>query len=351
MHDPFDLHPNDELISKNHNMVADVVVGLQFGDEGKGKVTHQLVRNGDYTHVVRFNGGCNAGHTIYHEGRKFVTHHIPAGVFYGVRSIIGPGCVVNPKQLFKEIKDLEDGGINVRKHLKIAANAHVITDFHVAEDSRDEAIGTTKTGNGPAYRDKYARKGVMAVEIPELEGMIIDMYTELHDNPEFDKIEILCEGAQGFGLDIDWGEYPFVTSSHCTTAGVIANGIPHKVIRDVWGVAKVYETYVGAKDFEDDSDETFAQIREVGSEFGATTGRPRQVSWMSVDMIKKSVKINGVNKLVFNKTDILEEVGVWCIYDGMDSYGFTDSESFEQWLMREIDEPEIIIFSRSPEKI
>tara|TARA_Y100000592_G_C5473145_1_gene320683 strand:- start:2379 stop:3434 length:1056 start_codon:yes stop_codon:yes gene_type:complete len=351
MHNPFDLHPEDKLIMKDCNMIADVVVGLQYGDEGKGKVTHQLARNGNYTHVVRFNGGCNAGHTIYHEGKKFVTHHIPAGVFYGIRSVIGPGCVVNPKKLFEEIEDLESGGIDVKSHLKIAANAHVITDFHIAEDSKDKNIGTTKTGNGPAYRDKYARKGVMASEIPSLSDMIVDMYSEIHDNPEFEKVEILCEGAQGFGLDIDWGEYPFVTSSHCTTAGVISNGIPHTSIRDVWGVAKVYETYVGAKDFEDDSELAFDLIRNIGSEFGATTGRPRQVSWLSADMVKRSIKVNGVNKVVFNKADILDEVGSWCIHDGMDSHNFQNSEDFEQWILREIDEPDLIIFSRSPEKI
>lgn len=331
-------------------MIADVVVGLQFGDEGKGKVTHQLVRNGNYTHVVRFNGGCNAGHTIYHNGKKFVTHHIPAGVFYGIKSIIGPGCVVNPKKLKQEINTLESGGINVRDHLKIASNAHVITDFHVAEDRLDTDIGTTKTGNGPAYRDKYARKGVTAIEIPEFSDMIIDMYTELHENPELTKVEVLCEGAQGFGLDIDWGEYPFVTSSHCTTSGVISNGIPHNSIRDVWGVAKVYETYVGAKRFEEEN-EIFDQIREVGSEFGATTGRPRQVSWLSMDMIKRSSKINGVNKIVFNKTDILEEVGVWRVSDGMNFYDFDNSSAMERWIEEQLEDPDFIIFSRSPEKI
>jgi len=331
-------------------MIADVVVGLQFGDEGKGKVTHQLVRNGNYTHVVRFNGGCNAGHTIYHEGKKFVTHHIPAGVFYGIKSVIGPGCVVNPKQLFKEIKELESNGIEVHSLLKIAANAHVITDFHVAEDKKDVDIGTTKTGNGPAYRDKYARKGVMAVELPEFDDFIIDMYSEFHENPDFDQIEVLCEGAQGFGLDIDWGEYPFVTSSHCTTAGVVANGIPHTAIRDVWGVAKVYETYVGAKDFED-PDPVFAQIREVGAEFGATTGRPRQVSWMSMDLLRRSIKINGANKVVFNKADILDEVGTWCVYDGMDAQNFDSADEMESWVITELSDPDVIVFSRSKDEI
>ena len=113
----------------------------------------------------------------------------------------------------------------------------------------------------------------------------------------------------------------------------------------------MYETYVGAKDFEDETDEVFAQIREAGSEFGATTGRPRQVSWMSIDMIKKSIKINGANKVVFNKADILDRVGVWCVYEGMDAHNFDSSEDMEQWILHEIDEPEILIFSRSPEEI
>ena len=161
-------------------MIADVVVGLQYGDEGKGKVAHQLARNGNYTHVLRFNGGCNAGHTIYHEGKKFVTHHIPCGVFYGIPSIIGPGCVINVDKLYAEIEELESNGINVTDYLMIAENAHVITDFHFAEDRHEEKIGTTRTGNGPAYRDKYARKGVLAVELPELDEFIIDIFEELH---------------------------------------------------------------------------------------------------------------------------------------------------------------------------
>ena len=174
-------------------MIADVVVDLQYGDCGKGKVAHHLCREGNYTHVIRYNGGCNAGHTIFHEGVKFVTHHIPCGVFFGVKSVIGPGCVVNVDQLFKEIRQLQDYDIDVSKYLRIASNAHVITDFHLAEDKKDTKIGTTKRGNGPAYRDKYARRGVRAVQCPELAPYVIDMYTELYNNEEFDNVEILFE--------------------------------------------------------------------------------------------------------------------------------------------------------------
>jgi adenylosuccinate synthase len=333
-------------------MIADVVVGLQFGDEGKGKVTHQLAKNGNYTHVVRYNGGCNAGHTIFHKGHKFVTHHIPCGVFFGIRSIIGPGCVINVKKLFDEIEYLEKSGIKVRDLLKIASNAHIITDFHQAEDSKDTLIGTTRTGNGPAYRDKYARRGVRAIECVALEEFIIDMYTELHENPEFEEVCVLCEGAQGFGLDIDWGDYPFVTSSHCTTSGAISNGIPHTSIRDVWGVAKVYETYVGAKSFENDEKEIFGEIRDAGSEFGATTGRPRQVDWMTLEMLQRALKLNGVTKAIFNKADILEKVGVWSVYSGMDEISFKSSDDMEAWLSGELEDYcDFLVFSRSPDKI
>ena len=149
-------------------MIADIVLGLTHGDEGKGKVTHHLCKNKDYTHVIRYNGGCNAGHTIFHGGKKFITHHIPCGVFYGIKSIIGPGCVINPKKFLEEIDNLEKNGISAKSLVRIAENAHVITDFHLAQDGKDEEIGTTKRGNGPAYRDKYARKGIRACDVPEL---------------------------------------------------------------------------------------------------------------------------------------------------------------------------------------
>ena len=184
-------------------MISDIVVDLQYGDCGKGKVTHHLCKTGEYTHVIRYNGGCNAGHTIFHRGKKFITHHIPAGVFFGIRSIIGPGCVVNVEQFFKEIKELKEGGIDTDGLVFIAKNAHIITQNHIDEEAKEAKIGTTKRGNGPAYRDKFARTGVRAEDVPELRSYLIDLYEELHErcgNPI-----ILFEGAQGFGLDIDWG--------------------------------------------------------------------------------------------------------------------------------------------------
>lgn len=328
-------------------MIADVVVGLQYGDEGKGKVTHQLARSGDYTHVLRFNGGCNAGHTIYHEGKKFVTHHIPCGVFYGIPSIIGPGCVINPEKLYSEIKSLEEHGINVSDCLMIAENAHVITDSHVEEDSKDAKIGTTKTGNGPAYRDKHERVGVLAREREDLKKWCVDVYEVLHCGDS--ENVVLCEGAQGFGLDIDWGDYPYVTSSSCTVAAVIQSGVPHSAIRDVWGVAKVYETYVGAKKFEGDS-EICDRIRKTGSEFGATTGRPRQVNWLDVDTLQKSARINGVTKIILNKADILDSIGVWITKNREGVNEFASAADMENQISDLFAGVEVI-FSRSPEEI
>ena len=312
-------------------MIADVVVDLQYGDCGKGKIAHALCRNENYTHVIRYNGGCNAGHTIYHNGKKFITHHIPCGVFFGIKSIIGPGCVVHVDTFLEEIDNLEAEGIPARDLVSIASNAHLITDFHRIEDQKDEQIGTTKRGNGPAYRDKYARRGVRAMEDPRLQDFIISMYHELYENEDFKDIKILFEGAQGFGLDPDWGDYPYVTSSHCTVGSAVLNGVSPHVIRNIWGVAKIYETYVGAKDFEG-PDEVFDDIREIGEEYGSTTGRARQINWLDFDFLKMAARINGINKIVFNKMDVLEEVNSWCLYDGPNLYQFGTREDIELWL-------------------
>lgn len=294
-------------------MIADIILGLSFGDEGKGKVTNSLLKNGGYTHCVRFNGSHNAGHTIYKDGKKLVTHAIPTGVVQGIKSIIGPGCVVNTGLLEEEIKELESAGINARDLLFVDKRVNLITGEHLHEDSRDTKIGTTKRGNGPAYRDKYARKGLRFED--GLRGFnSIDIYEEFfNDRPD---AKVLFEGAQGFNLDIDWGDYPYVTSSHCTTGGAILNGIPPQSVRKVIGVAKAYDTYVGAKQFEPDL-QVLRDIRKIGSEFGATTGRPRQVNFLNLTNLIKAVRINGVSELVINKTDILQEVNCWkVITDG-----------------------------------
>lgn len=300
--------------------ILDVIVDLQYGDSGKGKVAHHLVRTKKYTHVLRYNGGCNAGHTIFHKGKKFVTHHIPAGVFFGVTSVIGSGCVIDPVQFFKELKELEAGGIKTKGKIFIAKNAHVITEAHKREDrKKGGGIGTTGRGNGPAYRDKYGRTGVRAKNVKSLKPYLVDLYEEFDRNKK--KIVVLGEGAQGFGLDIDWGDYPYVTSSHCTVAGALLNGFPASAVRNVWGVAKIYETYVGSKKFQP-TGRVFDDIADKGEEFGATTGRRRQVNWLNLQTLERAIRMNGVTHVVLNKIDILNRVGVWKAIDGKKTLSF-----------------------------
>lgn len=326
---------------------ADVILDMQQGDCGKGKISNQLAKSGIYTHVVRFNGSNNAGHTIYYENKKLVTHSIPAGVIHGIKSIIGPGCVINVENFFKELQELEEAGISTYGLISIATNAHVITDSHIEEDSRETKIGTTKKGNGPAYRDKYDRKGIRASSISALKPYLVDIFEEFYGNVE---CSILFEGAQGFYLDIDWGDYPYVTSSHCTVGSAIMNGVPPQKIRRIYGAAKIYETYVGSKKFEPD-DAVFKKIRELGNEFGATTGRPRQCNWLNLNNLQKAIQINGVTDLVFSKMDVLENVGEWSIYHNEKKLDFSNEKETTEYIIENLNPMLRIYWSSSPIEI
>jgi adenylosuccinate synthase len=335
-----------------HVIRTDIIVDLQYGDCGKGKVAHYLCAETPYTHVLRYNGGANAGHTIFHKGKKFVTHQIPAGVFFGIPSVVGNGCVLDPIQFFDEIRMLEEGGVATEGKIFVAENAHIVTKEHREEDARESArIGTTARGNGPAYRAKYARTGTRAKEIEGLKPFLVDLYQEWYEKGD---VYVLAEGAQGFGLDIDWGDYPFVTSSHCTAAGALLNGLPHTSIGDVWGVAKVYETYVGSKKFQPEG-EVFDKMGDVGEEFGATTGRRRQTNWMNMQTLEKAVRMNGVTKLVFNKADVLDTVGAWAVIDRGSVVPFKDGETMQHFVRERMKGLGVlennVFFSTSKERI
>jgi len=290
---------------------ADVIVDLQAGDTGKGKVAHALAK--EYDLVLRYNGGANAGHTVYHDGKKVVTHLVPIGVLFGIPSVIGLGCVVNIKKLEQEIKDLNDAGFNTDGLIFVDERAHLVLDKHIEEDSSESKIGTTRQGIGPAYRDKYNRTGMRMKDMgtqPSPLFSVIDTYELFHN--KHNDWKILCEGAQGFQIDIDWGDYPYVTSSHCTIGSAVLNGIPPQSIGKVFGIMKAYETYSGFKTtFQDENDPILQQIQEVGGEFGATTGRKRKVRWLDLDGVIKAININGVTDLIINKADILEKVGTF----------------------------------------
>lgn len=325
-------------------MIVDLVMGLSYGDEGKGKVTHALLKSGEYSHTLRYNGGGNAGHTIYHKGKKFVTHLVPSGVFYGIPSIIGPGVVFHPKALENELRSLAQEGIWAPT--LVARNAHLVTDQHKAEEVGESNIGTTRTGNGPAYRDKYARVGVRADSaFPES----IDLLDFWMNNPD---AVVLAEGAQAFGLDIDWGNYPYVTSSHCGVAGLLTS-VPHKTIRHVWGVIKAYDTYVGAMTFQDPSDPVLDHIQQLGQEWGATTGRKRQVNYLDWDLTRRAILSNGVDNLVVNKVDILEEVDVWKIRHQGVTLDLHNKESFLEFIQENASKLGVqkVVFSFSPETL
>lgn len=318
----------------------DVVLGLQYGDGGKGKITNQMARTGDYDYVLRYNGGSNAGHTIYVGGQKVVTHLVPCGIFHNIPSVIGSGCVVHVGKLLAELDYLENLGFDTNL-VKVAHNAHIVTDEHIEEDSKDTTIGTTRTGNGPCYRDKVMRVGKRAEDVEELKNRLIDISSYGNN------YKILAEGAQGYWLDIDSGDYPYVTSSSCGIGAVINNGFSHKEINKVVGVAKAYSTYVGAKSYGrdplniNDNTDKFEAIREIGQEFGATTGRPRQIDWLDVDEVCISCLRNGVDTLIINKLDVLKQIpGAWNVYDSNVSFtrliNFENEEDFKTYIVNQI---------------
>jgi adenylosuccinate synthase len=293
---------------------VDIVVDLQAGDTGKGKVTHHLLNTATepYTAVCRFNGGGNAGHTIYHHGKKYVTHQVPSGIFFGVPCVLGLGCVVNPQALADEVRALREDGFTAPVY--VDRRAHVTRATHVETDRKDSAhLGTTGQGVGPTMMDKYGRTGLRmeqwgldASVFRQLDISVIDTFDMFHT--EFTPHTVLCEGAQGFQLDVDWGDYPYVTSSHCTSGAVALNGFPPSRWRKVYGVMKPYETYSGFKVFNTrvDMEVTYAALQTLGGEIGATTGRRRQVRSLHLDDVIRAIYVNDVTDVIINKIDIME---------------------------------------------
>ena len=291
---------------------VDVIIGLQHGDEAKAKCAYTICKENQnyYKYVVRYNGGPNAGHTIYHEGRKFVTHQVPIGVFFNISSIIGPCSVVDFSKLEKEVNELSEFlNFDIRNLILIDKRAHIITSKHIEQDSDGSSIGSTKSGIAYAYGDKHLRTGIRYDDWPLLESDFkrIDIYDYLYNkNGNF-----LFEGAQGWGLDIDFGDYPYVTSSHCGLSGVIASGVNHNMIGNVYGIAKIYETYVGNKQFQPSNNDELTKIQEVGQEIGATTGRLRQCNYLNLDTLIPAIKMNGITNIIFNKIDVIQQLNIF----------------------------------------
>lgn len=282
---------------------VDICFGLCWGDEGKGKIVSFLARHGNYDFVCRWAGGNNAGHTIYLDGTKYKTHLIPSGVFFGKKSIIGPDCVVNVESFKKEIKYLRENGFNTDL-VKVSPKTHIITKEHIEEDIKKyyNSQGTTAKGIGPCYRDKFGRTGIRAEEVEFFKDYLWD--EKLYGN-------ILCEGAQGFWLDIDYGNYPYITSSTTLPYGACSLGFSPKLIRNIYGAAKIYDTRSG-KDplFPEDllEDPILNKIGLEGEEYGTTTGRKRKVNWLNFDKLVEAINKSGTTDIIISKVDILEKV-------------------------------------------
>lgn len=333
-------------------MKVDVLLGLQWGDEGKGKVVDVLTPH--YDVVARFQGGPNAGHTLEFEGKKYVLRSIPSGIFqHGQVNIIGNGVVLDPVLFRDEAESLMQSGVDLKHVLKISRKAHLIMPTHRLLDAAyeklkgDAKIGTTGKGIGPTYTDKVSRNGLRVgdifcnfdekysiakkrhvnllealgetVDIAEAETKWLDAieYLKQYDiiDSEFvvnkyiaeDK-KILCEGAQGSMLDVDFGSYPFVTSSNTVCAGACAGlGVAPGKIGEVYGIFKAYCTRVGSGPFPTElHDETGARIRDIGHEYGAVTGRERRCGWIDLVALRYTIMLNGVTQLIMMKSDVLD---------------------------------------------
>jgi adenylosuccinate synthase len=338
--------------------MVDVILGLQWGDEGKGKIVDYFASN--YDIIARFQGGPNAGHTLYvgKENKKIVLHQIPSGVFHeGTINLIGNGVVLDPVTLRKECDLVASFGVDLKKNLFISERTHVILPTHRALDKAaelskgNEKIGSTLKGIGPAYMDKTGRNGLRVgdllhksfttsyIKLRLKHQKLLDNYNfnedisaweeEFFDAVEFLKTlnivngeyfinqhlsegkNVLAEGAQGSMLDIDFGTFPFVTSSNTISAGVCNGlGVAPQKIREVIGVSKAYCTRVGSGPFPTElNDETGEQLRKVGHEFGATTGRPRRCGWMDLVALQYACMLNGVTQIVMTKADVLDAFG------------------------------------------
>ena len=338
-------------------MPANIVVGTQWGDEGKGKIIDIIASRADV--VVRSQGGNNAGHTVVNDGQTYKLHLIPSGILYkNTLCLIGAGVVLDPKDLLSEIDNLSPRGVSF-DNLKIDPRAHVVMPWHITLDGLSEKfrgnsdIGTTKRGIGPCYMDKYERCGIRVYDlvhpevfaekvrmtgklknkiITEVYGgephdieAIIKEYTEygkrlakyvddvsviVYEAAKANKT-IMFEGAQATLLDIDFGTYPYVTSSHPLSAGVcVGTGVGPMIISNIIGVAKAYTTRVGKGPFPTElDDETGETIRNKGGEFGTTTGRPRRTGWFVAVIVRHSVRVNGLSSLAINKLDTLGGIG------------------------------------------
>jgi adenylosuccinate synthase len=340
-------------------MIADIVLGCSYGDEGKGKVIFSLTQQNHYDLCVRFNGSCNAGHTVYKYSTKYVLHSIPVGILNDATyCLISSDCVIDINKLKIEIQTLEEKGIVVKNRLFVSKACHIITPELIDEDKKTNVIGTTNSGNGPTYSRKMLRTGVRAEnfenEFNLLGITLVDMREFWYSSFVKDYVKnVLFEGAQGFGLDINWTDmYPYCTSSSCGLGGAINTGIPLHSIRDIYGVAKAYDTYVGTYDFQPkDHEFTLNILGEIGKEFGSTTGRKRQCNFLNLNKLITALTMNSCNKCIINKIDIIEDTGIYKLYYDDKLRLFDNMEDFKLFIIEKLPHNIEVIFSGDPHRI
>jgi len=368
----------------NNIEFTDVVLGVSYGDEGKGVCVFDLLKTHSHNLCVKFNGGPNAGNTIHIKitefsnkssslslspsspsYKKMVLHMLPIGMAKpDVYNLISSDCVIDIDKLRKELEYVKSYGIDITGRIFISKACHIITQENIDYDCQNNLVGTTGSGIAPTYSNKMLRIGKRvedyAEEFKEMGVQVVDMrkfWTPefMRDNFNNNIKGVLLQGSQGFELDINWcGNYPYCTSSTCTLGGAVNTGFPIKTLRNIYGIAKIYDTYVGKMAFQPTDDNDLIRIGEHGHEFGSTTGRRRQCNYLNLDTLKEGLLINNCNICIINKVDIVEDLGLFKLYNKGELKTYNNLDDMKQFILQElslINESMEVIFSSSPYQI
>ena len=371
----------------NNIEFTDVVIDVRFGDTGNGVVSYDLLKKKNHNLCVKFNGGPNAGNTIYintydnnyslnppttnnntitdntshtqdnntSQYKKMVLHMLPIGMAKNnVYNLISSDCVVDIEKLKKELEYVKSYGFDITGRIFVSKACHIITNDNINYDRANNVVGTTGSGIAPTYANKMLRIGKRVEDYrDEFESMgvqVVDMRKFWTSDFVKNTITgVLMQGSQGFELDINWcGTYPYCTSSTCTLAGAINTGFPLKTLRNVYGIAKMYDTYVGTMEFQPAGDLELVRIGDHGREYGSTTGRRRQCNYLNLDALKEGLLINNCNICIINKVDIISDLGIFKLYFKDELITFFSLDDMKNFILQELRFIDEVVFSYSP---
>lgn len=348
----------------NNIEFTDVVIDMRYGDTGKGVVSYDLLKKQNHNLCIKFNGGPNAGNTIYINTidnnnvpnyKKMVLHMLPIGMAKpDVFNLISSDCVIDIEKLGKELEYVKSYGFDITGRIFISKACHIITNDNINYDIQHNLVGSTASGIGPTYANKMLRIGKRVEdyqkEIEALGVQVVDMRKFWFSDFVKNNIKsVLLQGSQGFELDINWcGSYPYCTSSTCTLAGAINTGFPLKTLRNIYGVAKIYDTYVGSMKFQPVDDNDLVKIGDHGREYGSTTGRRRQCNYLDLDALKEGLLINNCNICIINKVDIVADLGIFKMYYNNDLLTFATLDDMKNFILQELEFIDEVVFSYSP---